>query len=235
MSLGRAVHVAVLEPEKLASEVAVTPDGTERRSKAGREAWQAFVEASAGKTIVSPEQYAEALAISAAVRGHKVAAEYLAEGRGEVSVVWTDSATGLACKARLDWLRARSFCDLKTARSIDRHRFAGQAWSLGYFHQCAFYRRGLAGDAGMAIGQVRAVIIAVENTTPYDVAVYEPDEDTMDAADREVDALLARLAECRRTDLWPGGHPDVETLRAPVYALDDDYDWEVSSREVTDA
>lgn len=228
MRIGTATHVAILEPMRLPLEVAVWSGGTRR----GKE-WDAFVEANANRTILREEDYLRAVAIGEAVRAHPIAGPLLVKGEAEVALTWRDRASALDLKSRLDWVRApMAFVELKTARMIDLRRFSGAAWSMGYFHQVAFYRRGMADAAGCSREAVTVHMIAVENTPPFDVLVSEPDADSLDKADEEIDALLAKVAEARRSGEYPGAYAErVEVLRAPVYVLEDDYDFEVTERE----
>lgn len=229
LAIGTVTHILTLEPHRFAAEVAVWEGGTRR----GKE-WEAFREAAGERAIVKPEALDRCRAMAEAVRTHPVAGPLLVTGVAESPVRWIDEATGIECKALIDWLTpAGALVDLKTARTIDVHRFAASSHSLGYFGQLAFYRRGLAMRTGCAPEQVRALLVAVESAPPHDVAVYEPDEDTMAMADREVGELLARVRQCTDANEWPGAHATaIEPLRAPVYAMDDDYEFTATAEEI---
>jgi len=252
MRLGGSTHCSILEPDEFPRRYVLLPTEPDRSlnraTKEGKARWAAWLEAhpgdegldadayklavfrdaNPGKTPLSAGDYDNAIAMRNAVRQHPVAGPLLLKGEAEQVLQWRD-ALGLECKGRIDWRRNRAaFVDLKTARLIDQYRFAAAAWALGYFHQLAFYRRGIAKLERCSREMVTAQIIAVENTPPFDVAVYEPDAESLEKADAEIDELLARLVLCRETNEWPGAHVGgVEPLRAPVYALDDDYEFEV--------
>jgi exodeoxyribonuclease VIII len=54
MRIGSAVHTHVLELDKWDTEYTVAPDGLDRRTKAGKEAWAAFeAESANGRTVLS--------------------------------------------------------------------------------------------------------------------------------------------------------------------------------------
>lgn len=53
---GSAFHARVLEPETFDSRFAVAPSGIDRRTKAGKEDYAAFIEANEGKDILTEEQ-----------------------------------------------------------------------------------------------------------------------------------------------------------------------------------
>jgi len=226
MALGTAAHLAMLEPHRLPLDLAVWSGGVRR----GKE-WEAFCQVNAGKTRVSAEQYEMALRMGEAVRSHPIAGPVVSGGgKAEVTVTWRDGASGLECKGRIDWQPADAvIVDLKTAREIGTRQFASAAWSMGYFHQLAFYRRGVALGLGCSRDAVTTRIVAVENTAPFDVVVFDPDGDSLGAADDEIDALLAKVAQAERTGQWPGAYAtEPVRLFAPSWAFpyseDDGYE-----------
>lgn len=216
MKLGRAGHTAVLEPDRFLIDYVMF--GGDRR--AGK-AWDAFAADHADKEILKLDEYQLALAMRDAVEKHPRAMELLAGGRAEVSLKWTDEKTGLECKGRVDWVDVsrRIFVDLKTAADIEASKFAANAARLGYHGQLAMYRRGLEAVHGATFD---GYIIAVENKAPFDVAVFRYDEDVMYTADCEVGELLGRVAQCRRSNEWPGQYPGETSLYLPAWAQADE-------------
>lgn len=206
---GRAGHTAILEPDRFLLDYALwTGD-----RRAGKE-WDKFCAANGGKTILKAEDYAAALGQRDAVRAHPVAANLLRAGRPEETVFWTDSETGLACKARLDWL-GEALVDVKTTVDVDARRFGALAYRYGYHCQLAFYLRGLRAN-GI---DVPAKIIAVETAEPYEVAVFGLDEDVLWAGDEEVGELLRRVSQCEVAKAWPVRYPAEEPLALPSWAF----------------
>jgi hypothetical protein len=209
--LGRAVHTAVLEPDRFVLDYVVWTGGR----RAGK-AWDEFETAAdeQGKTVLKLEQYEQACRIRDAVRGHALVAPLLASGKAEQVLEWTDEKTGIKCKGRADLVTPRVILDLKTARhAVDKRRFVSAAYQLGYYHQLAFYSRFKGDD------DVDCVIVAVEPAPPYDVAVYKLDPNAVWAANRDIDKLLARLAECLESDRWPGVFDDVQMIEEPNWAF----------------
>jgi hypothetical protein len=228
MREGRAAHCAVLEPDAFQGRYEVY-DG-ERRGNAWKEF--AATAAAAGREVLTRTEHDKATAIREAVRGCDDAAFYLSdlEARTEVSVTWADAATGLDCKARLDWLgRAGKpfYVDLKTSKETEAGAFGRTAARLLYHGQLAMQGMGLAAND---IGGYGAVIVAVENEPPHDVAVFELSDDDLYAGETKVAELLARVAECRRTGAWPGRYAGPQPLRLPSWALDLSDDIEVIAR-----
>jgi hypothetical protein len=205
--LGRAVHAAVLEPERLDDDYAVF-DGAVRRGKD----WDTFKAANADRTILKADEFALARSCGEAVRNHPRARAYLElVGEAEKTITWTDEVTGLPCKARLDLFTPGVLGDLKTARTIAKLPFLKQAKWLGYDGQLAHYRMGCRAN-GLDVQKV--VLIAVENSAPFDVGVFVWDEERLLVAEQEVRALLDRLAECIQTRTFPGQHPDEVLVEA---------------------
>jgi hypothetical protein len=198
LMLGRACHTAVLEIERFLLDYALF-EGERRAGKV----WEAFEAQHADKTILKRPEYDLCLDMRKAVMAHPVAASYLAKGRAEQVVTWTDGATGLACKARLDWIcdapGKAALLDLKTTGCVETTLFASTAARMGYHAQLAFYRQGLIANGLL----VPAKIVAVEAAPPHDVAVFDVDE-MLHAGDEEVGELLAAVASCRASGEWPG-------------------------------
>lgn len=218
LAMGRAVHTAVLEPDCFVLDYAVY-----RESKSKGEGavlrWRAFQEANKERTILSVEEYETCLRMRDAVRSHPRAAPYLAHGKAEQIIRWTDAATGLACKARLDWVSHAALVDLKTGRAVDPRRFGTAAAQFLYHGQLAFYGAGLKAACGQ---DLPVVLIAVESEAPHDVVVYRLDEEAVEEGQALVRELLDELAERRRTGDWPGidrGKEQVLTL--PRWAVAD--------------
>jgi hypothetical protein len=208
MRMGIAVHCAILEPEKFAATYITYPG-----RRAGKD-WDAFEAANLDKEILKTDEHETALQIAAAVRRHPVANHLLEIGEAEKTMTWTDEKTGLPCKGRLDWLNGIGLVDLKTSFDISPWKFNSTAARQGYHGQLAFYRRGLLAQGLDA----PAKILAVETEPPFDVMVYSLDEDAMWAGDQLVDALLAKVKHCMKTNVWPGRAAEEVPLQLPGWA-----------------
>lgn len=215
---GRANHVAVFEPERFASLVAVW-DGGRRQSKA----WDAFSDANAGKDILTQAEYEQLVGMQRAVRQHPVASQYLRRGQAEVSVLWThvtESVVGLPglamqCKSRLDYLAPEWILDLKTCRDASPMAFGRAAFNLEYHAQAAFYVDAVAAATGKRLPYI---IVAAELTPPCVVQVYRLPEYVLEAGRDRYRSLLYRLAECRREDRWDGYSGEEIELELPRWS-----------------
>ena len=73
---GALVHKLVLEPETFEDEYAVAPD-CDKRTKAGKEEWQAFVDKAGEKTVVTAADYEKAKEMADKVKKAPLVADLL--------------------------------------------------------------------------------------------------------------------------------------------------------------
>lgn len=209
--IGRAIHCATLQPERLELDFAVF-DGKRRQGKA----WDAFEAEHADKTILRRDEWDDALATAKKVMENPIASEWLNLSKAliERPITWRDEATGLLCKGRPDAVHS-AVVDMKSTATIDGRIFLSQATRLGYFGQLAFYRRGYRALTKM---NLPCAIVAVELDAPHDVGVFVVDEDSLRVADEEITRLLAKVAECRKSGKWPGRYDKAQSLVMPDWA-----------------
>lgn len=227
--LGRAVHLAALEPERFAHAVALW-DGGRRYGKE----WNAFKAANAGKELLTEDEHKDCLAIQRAVRNDPTARAYLAGGMGEVSMFWRYEAAGvggleniaLDCKGRIDFVAsvgAHAIVDLKTTRDASPSGFGREVWRYRYDAQAAFYVDGYRLATGK---ELPYVIVAVESGAPHVVQVYRLPDAVLDVGREHCRNLLERLSYCRKTASWPSyfeGESDIELPKwATNYSSDDE-------------
>lgn len=228
LELGTAGHVAVLEPERFLLDFALWKsehdDGT-KRVRRGK-LWDEFQAQNAGKTIIRDEEYDIAIALRDAVRADSVAMRYLAMGRPEVAMTWTDSHTGVACVGRIDWETKvdghPAIVDLKTTRNAGPTWFSRDVAKLDYHLQLAFYADGYEAATGKA---PRVVVVAVESAPPHDVVTYIVPADVLDIGRDQYRQLLEGFRDCTAANDWPGQGRGVEQVLAlPAWAVPDDDD-----------
>jgi hypothetical protein len=218
MRVGRALHLAVLEPGRYPHEVAVW-EGKVRRGSA----WELFQEANRSKTILRQADHERAMGMQKAVWQNRHASELLSGGEAETVRGFVDASTRLKCKARIDYnytFPSRGVdaiphvVDLKSTARIRPREFASQCAQLQYHAQLAFYTWNL---------DVDCYIIAVTKEEPYDVVVYRLPDEALQAGRRLCRRWLDRVAECEAADHWPGiGGDQINELQLPTWALADD-------------
>lgn len=214
MLFGRAVHCAVLEPDRFPLDYVVWDGGT-RRGKA----WDEFADVNAARSILKADEYAAVLRCRDAVMANEQAARILGahNAQREVVITWTDAATGVDCKARLDHL-ADFVTDLKTTSTVDAHDFGRRAATMHLHAQLAFYTRAaesIRHDVGLPH------IIAVEQGGCCDVGVFRLPPHVLAAGNALIDDWLYKLTIARRYDEWPGRYSGINDLDFPTWALED--------------
>lgn len=208
MVFGEALHCSVLEPRRFADQYRVFEG--DRRTKAGKEAYEALT--ARGASVLSAADADAISAMTMSVRKHPVAGGLLADGMAEASVFWQDERTGLECKARPDWWhRERGLVvDLKTTDDASPAGFARSVATYRYHLQAAHYRAGT--------GCSRFLFVAVEKKAPYAVAVYELDTDAIRAGAELQATLLGQYASCQEFGVWPGYPAEIQQLALPKWA-----------------
>lgn len=219
LMLGRALHKLVLEPDTFAQDFAVF-DGDGTRASA---AYKAFAAANEGRSVLKADELADTRNAAAALRAYPPAVEYLTapDAIAERPIFWTDKRTGMLCKAKPDLVvpSLRAVVDVKSTATADPHRFGLVAGRMGYPLQMEHYAAGV--EAVYGFEPERIVFLVVETDPPHDCAVLAMDLLHRRQARKDLDALLERLAECRRTDTWPGRYPSASYIQLPDYLLDD--------------
>ncbi len=225
MILGRLIHTAVFEPDRLMYEY-MAWEGDRRGN-----AYKQFAEEAAevGRTVVKSTEWEQARAIRDSLMAvPEIAARLDDAAEAEAVLEWTDPGTGIRCKGRADWL-ADDYClDLKTtANGIEPRRFGSNCWYMGYWFQAAMYQDGISIMRG---GDVpRMGIIAVETKPPYCARLYWLADKGLIAAWDEYQACLRQVKDCRESGVWPG--PEAEmVLDAPGW-VSTEYDADFSGIE----
>jgi len=215
-SMGRLLHTLVLEPHNFGDGYAIYPGPTRR----GKE-WDAFKAENAGKTILKENELVEVRAQAAAVRAHPEVAPLLVGAETEKTIVWNEPRHGIRCKSRLDLWNPKlaTLVDLKGCQTTDPRRFGQMAARMGYFAQLAHYYQAVALGLRRAVYDV--LIVAVETSAPYDVAVFKLEDQDLEVGRIYVDDYLDKLKACLDSGVWPGRCPTRQRIQLPSYIFGD--------------
>jgi exodeoxyribonuclease VIII len=213
MILGNAAHKAILEPSL--AKFAVWP-GPGRRFGHAYDDW---CELNAGKTLLNEKENAHVEGMALAVHANPVAHKYLRHIRSEVTMVWRDPSFKRDMKARLDAITdivdEQVLVSLKSTVDCRDFRFASQYAQMSYHAQDAIYQNGYFQLTGTL---PRMVTVAVEKLPPYEIAVYNIPVDVLRLGQQQVSKWLELLAECERTNKWPGAVEGEQDLVLPAWA-----------------
>ena len=203
--IGTLCHLAVLEPDKLATAFALRPDGLDLRTQKGKE----FKAEAGDKPILDKDEAAMLNGMSAAVAAHPVARQLLDGSKREVSL-FSEHRTGLKLKGRIDVLGDGFVADVKTAVEGDTQNFAAAVFRYGYHVQAAMYCQ--------LAGVERFSFIAVEKTPPFAVAVYTLSPKALQVGLNSLNYALETIALCTEEGRWPAYSADEQTLDLPAWA-----------------
>jgi len=236
MLRGTAIHCAVLEPERFASEYSRAPavykdaegfEAAKGRGEAPAGPWKvensdtwhklrkdAKVAAGGG---LSDSEWQLVVDSAAAVAAHSVAGPLLARCITERAVFFRDD-TGLHCCAKVDAFdeERRILVDLKTTnRTIGPARAAKWIVDSGYHAQLAHYAEG-CGDVA------EVLIVAVEALQPHAVAVYRLSPLLLELGAQRRREALDKLAAWDRVAAPPAYEAKIHDIEPPRWAVTDE-------------
>jgi hypothetical protein len=149
---------------------------------------------------------------------HRADPPLLRDGMPEHTIRWTDG--GVACKARLDWLRNDGLAidDLKTtSRSANPEAYARNLYSLGGDIQAATYVRAVQSIYEYPL-PTRFRWIVVETSPPYALSVIEPGADVLAVGTDKLNTALRLWRELLELKTeWPAYPLDVVTASLPPW------------------
>lgn len=229
---GQAFHGELLEPGRLHEMVVELPEDAPKRPTSVQLtaakpspktldaiAWWKDFDAMAGtRLVLEPDDARRIKGMLAAVRAHGGARRLLAQGRAEVSMLWTDARYQVPCKARFDFLRPDGgIVDVKTTNDASPDAFARTCASFEYPLQTAAYFSGCEHE--MHATPPFWAWLVVERDEPYGVATYVAQADAILAGARKWDAALARYRDALDTGAWPAYPQTIEPLQMPRWYL----------------
>lgn len=220
LDLGSALHCAVLEPEKFASEFLVSPK-FDRRTKEGKAAAAEFEAKAQGKTVIDAEQMEAVEAMKTSILSHEIAKGMLTGGEAEYSYYAKDPTTGLLLKTRPDYKNAGALIDLKTCQDASREGFIKACINFGYALQAAFY----LDVYNLATGEnlTEFFFVAVESSAPHAVACYKMGETEINLGREQYKKALKALAEFKKDEtkiLDFGYEKKIQEIQFPMWALE---------------
>jgi hypothetical protein len=216
--VGVVAHAVILEGVDPLNVVEVC-EFDSWRSGAAKDA--AAAARAAGKIPLLGGHYFDVLQMVEAARrqmdAHGADPPLLRDGKPEQTLAWDED--GVACRARLDWLRddLAAIDDVKTTtRSANPEAWKRSTlFAMGYDVQAAFYLHGCR-----ALGwEPRWRWLVVETTAPYALSVIEPDEETLAVGNAKVDYALQLWRDCLANDRWPAYGTGVFTATPPPWEL----------------
>lgn len=172
-------------------------------------AYKQWKEKNAGATcILTQEEKKDILDMhTAALKKCRFTEIFEGDGTAHRVIIWQDSATGIWCKAEIDWICSDgTVVDLKSTSDAGFFFFSRNAYRLGYFNQGAHYLNGLTHLTG--IKHEKFLLAAVEVEPPFESHVFKVSYEQISRAAQQNEYSMAILKQCFETGNWPG-YPDV--------------------------
>lgn len=221
--LGAAFHKLALEPETFDDEYAVAPDFN-RRTKEGRQQYEAFLAEAEGKTVLDIDEMRTAEEMVKSLMANPTAKKLIEVGQKEQSFFWTNPRTNLELKCRPDiYITGNGpdlIVDLKSTTSSETRSFTNECIRFGYDVQSAFYVEGL--KTVYPDAEFTFMFIAVEKNPPYAVNVMEMSRDMVEYGRVRFEDLLMKYQECRASGNWygfNGADNEVNKIELPAWAI----------------
>lgn len=225
MAFGTLVHQILLEPGKLGSDVAVFPGVANGRDATYKSFRTTF--AQQGRLVVDEPTFAKAMNVAEKVRATRYRgrplARFLEESHCEATIYFTEPATQLRLRTRVDAMHPDITFDLKTTRYGSAHAFARSAVELHYDMQAALYsiaRRCLEGGASKPF-----VFIAAESDAPHSISTFDSGDSFLENGLAKFKWALGNYKACTECAVWPdqGTHHQLEI--APWQRFDGSCSW----------
>lgn len=214
MRLGSAVHMLALEPERFHERYTVL-DGPINPSTGkcyGRdtkkfEAWLEDAKQSASGELIIREEFSESIAIAQAFQGHPEIlaimaskAEKFYEREFYFEAITTDGRKEPA-KAMMDCVipDLGLIIDLKTTQDPSPNKWCWSALDYGYHRQAAIYLDVAEYTFNKAF---RFLFGVVRSRAPYESAVYELDQRSIERGREECQALIDEAVDRKATNNW---------------------------------
>lgn len=191
LSIGDAVHKAILEPEKFETMVKVwdksewpEPDKT-LRTKANKEWMNNFKEENKGMCILEDKEFLQVKGMIESILSKPKSKELLSDAVYEqISLA---KIAGIPVKSKGDIVKTDGewIIDIKTSSDIRLEAFKESCEKYGYYRQAGMYTKMFKAQ--------RFAFLVVEKKAPYRVAFYEVSQDKLNEGWEEACQLIEQF------------------------------------------
>lgn len=201
MLFGTAFHAMVLEPDKF-KETYIRQLRVDRRTKEGKIEYQNYLLENKNKIQLSDEDFLRLDYMYSRLGNNEEALGLLTRGKAEVTALWQDSRLDVRCKAKMDYVRPdHIILDLKTTHNSSAEGFVKSVIDYRYYVQAAFYISAYDHITGVI---PKFKIIACETDAPYNVQVYDLNEEWIELGFIAFYENIETYLDCHKTNTWPG-------------------------------
>lgn len=203
--MGSAIHMALLEPDLFAKTYHVAE--ADLRTDAF---YRGLAKDLGGSVVLTRPEHRKVVGMQEAAYRNKRFAGYMkARGRNELSVVSTDSETGVPTKCRFDRMGDSVFAfDVKKCQDARGEEFTKPISNYGYYMQVAFYQHVWFCETGERLKEFP--LIAIEEGSPHGVICHDLDEIALELGRIHYREALDTYARCKDSGIWPAYPNDSE-------------------------
>jgi len=199
MDRGTAVHMMLLQPERLESDVAVWTGG--RRSGG---AWDEFQEEHAGKLVMRAQDFDQAADVYAAIYRHDMLLGALQNIHAEVAIITRDDRLPVRGMVDAIDLRGRRIVDIKTTDAgISHDQCERTIRSLKYREKMSCYRRWLARVTNTRSESWRCWNLFISMQPPYGIRLVEFTTTALEWGESRMLRALRAYRDALKADAWP--------------------------------
>lgn len=216
MEIGTAIHCAILEPERFASDYILIPEVKDRRQPE----YKSAVKNVGSERVLVGKEVENVLGMVDSI----YSSEYLRQQLSvpawrELSVFAIDPATGELCKCRFDFLsHALVAIDLKKTQDARADAFSRAIYNYAYHQQHAFYCDVFFWATGVQLETFK--FLAIEEKPPHGRKLYRLGDESIEAGRNKYRRNMETYAECKATGVWPLYEcEETEVIDIPSWAL----------------
>lgn len=237
LAFGDAFHTLALEGEAVfdSRHIILPDDAPDRPTAKMREAkkpkqetldriawWDDFTERAGNRIITSQADVDLAWKMLRAIRAKPTAVRLLSHGKPELTFRKQMASFPIQCRCdwyddALDEYQRPTILDVKTIESLAD--FDHQFLKFGYYKQAGFYSLVVQSVVNPEGAYPRFYYVVCEKNEPFQVAIREPDQISLDIGRREVMRDLARLKACYDTGIFPGEPDEIKPVTLPEWKV----------------
>jgi exodeoxyribonuclease VIII len=215
--LGSLTHAIALEPSTVPLRFVIKPEGIDRRTKAGKEAWEAFVQSSGDRKVIDNDTFKTAFRCGAALNSHPEISTLLSLKNPIIEERIDFEWFGVQCKCKPDLVLPSQgiIVDIKTTKDASPAGFRYSVEDYGYHRQAAFY---LEACQRKYEKDFRFLFACVETAEPFEAAMHELDYLMISVGRKEIYQLINEYKFRKETNDWsPAWSKGINLLSGSKY------------------
>ena len=215
MTIGTAIHTALLEPERFASDYVLLREVKDRRASEYKQA----VKTHGTEVVLTSGEADNVIGMQEAVLSNELMRSRLTgEGWRELSLFVRDPDTDVLVRVRYDLLLTDgTIVDVKKTQDARPDPFSRAIDNYGYDLSAALYVDAFKWATGE---EAQFEFAAVEEAMPHGHKLYRPCDTTLGEGRRKYREALASFAQCELYGVWPSLPCDEpEIISLPGYRL----------------